>query len=364
MGRKKKRDQKRTIFCYYCDQTYKEEKTLIQHQRAKHFKCNECGKRLGSAPGMHIHMYQVHKRTPDKVPHALKGRDAFDLDIHGMVNVPEEIIQQKMAEETGFVQPDTKRQNIGQAQMGQPMMMPFGMPGQPFMPMPGMVPNPFMRPPMMPGMPMMMHGGLRPGFAHQPQMMAHQPQFAQHNAQPAIPQTMAQPHTTPQLSGPLTEPQSTHILSHNLQASPPPASIPGGPQGPPAGFQVAPSGQAGIPGEVAPYRPEQARASDTPPTVASRTETPIEQPNRGRIQPPAAIQAQQLRAAAPPPASNGTSSKRRSRRVVRIYDNEAESMEELRAHHPRYAVTSQKFISQVENMQRSVQNTMHQLRAY
>jgi hypothetical protein len=36
MGRKKKTE---LVFCYYCDKICKDEATLVQHQKAVHFKC-------------------------------------------------------------------------------------------------------------------------------------------------------------------------------------------------------------------------------------------------------------------------------------------------------------------------------------
>ena len=86
------------IFCYYCDRTFENEKVLIQHQRAKHFKCIVCHKRLGSAHGMMVHVFQVHKQQIDKVPHAKEGRDSFHIDIFGMSNIPKEVIDEKHAE--------------------------------------------------------------------------------------------------------------------------------------------------------------------------------------------------------------------------------------------------------------------------
>ena len=38
MGRKKRKEVK-AIFCYYCDRDFDDEKTLVDHQKAKHFKC-------------------------------------------------------------------------------------------------------------------------------------------------------------------------------------------------------------------------------------------------------------------------------------------------------------------------------------
>ena len=36
--KKKKRDAEQPPFCYYCDRVFSDESTLIQHQKAKHFK--------------------------------------------------------------------------------------------------------------------------------------------------------------------------------------------------------------------------------------------------------------------------------------------------------------------------------------
>jgi len=70
MGKKKKASDKNIeeiipeyepkIFCYYCDREFEVEKILIQHQKAKHFKCN-CSKKFSSIKGLSIHMSQVHK---------------------------------------------------------------------------------------------------------------------------------------------------------------------------------------------------------------------------------------------------------------------------------------------------------------
>jgi len=61
MGRKKKRPQKPV--CWYCERVFDDEKVLIQHQKAKHFKCHVCHKKLSTAGGMVVHVAQVHKET-------------------------------------------------------------------------------------------------------------------------------------------------------------------------------------------------------------------------------------------------------------------------------------------------------------
>lgn len=53
-------------WCFYCDRDFDDEKTLIQHQKAKHFKCIHCNRKLGSASGMATHVLQVHKEVITK----------------------------------------------------------------------------------------------------------------------------------------------------------------------------------------------------------------------------------------------------------------------------------------------------------
>jgi hypothetical protein len=38
-------------WCYYCERDFDDLKILIQHQKAKHFKCERCGRRLNTAGG-------------------------------------------------------------------------------------------------------------------------------------------------------------------------------------------------------------------------------------------------------------------------------------------------------------------------
>ena len=78
-----------TFFITYCNREFDDEKVLLQHQKAKHFKCHICYKKLFTGPGLHIHCMQVHKEHVDKVPNAIKGRDSIELEIYGMENVPE-----------------------------------------------------------------------------------------------------------------------------------------------------------------------------------------------------------------------------------------------------------------------------------
>lgn len=77
MGRKKKKQLK--PWCWYCNRDFDDEKILIQHQKAKHFKCHICHKKLYTGPGLAIHCMQVHKETIDAVPNAIPGRTDIEL---------------------------------------------------------------------------------------------------------------------------------------------------------------------------------------------------------------------------------------------------------------------------------------------
>ncbi|KAK4399557.1 protein SUPPRESSOR OF FRI 4 [Sesamum angolense] len=84
MGKKKKRGAVDKVWCYYCDREFEDEKILVQHQKAKHFKCHVCHKKLSTAGGMAIHVLQVHKEQVSKVPNAKPGRENQQIEIYGM----------------------------------------------------------------------------------------------------------------------------------------------------------------------------------------------------------------------------------------------------------------------------------------
>ncbi|XP_071745274.1 BUB3-interacting and GLEBS motif-containing protein ZNF207 isoform X1 [Lepeophtheirus salmonis] len=91
MGRKKKKQSK--PWCWYCNREFDDEKILIQHQKAKHFKCHICHKKLYTGPGLSIHCMQVHKETIDKVPNSLPSRSNIEIEIYGMEGIPPEDIK-------------------------------------------------------------------------------------------------------------------------------------------------------------------------------------------------------------------------------------------------------------------------------
>ncbi|CAH2048414.1 unnamed protein product, partial [Iphiclides podalirius] len=99
MGRKKKKASK--PWCWYCNREFDDEKILIQHQKAKHFKCHICHKKLYTGPGLSIHCMQVHKEAIDKVPNSLPNRSNIEIEIYGMEGIPPEDIKEHEKQKTG-----------------------------------------------------------------------------------------------------------------------------------------------------------------------------------------------------------------------------------------------------------------------
>ncbi|KAF3359058.1 hypothetical protein VdG1_02620 [Verticillium dahliae VDG1] len=81
-------------WCYYCERDFEDLKLLISHQKAKHFKCDRCGRRLNTAGGLSVHLNQVHKETLDHVENALPNRQGLDVEIFGMEGIPADILDQ------------------------------------------------------------------------------------------------------------------------------------------------------------------------------------------------------------------------------------------------------------------------------
>ncbi|KAH1015763.1 hypothetical protein HUJ04_007098 [Dendroctonus ponderosae] len=155
----------------YCNREFDDEKILIQHQKAKHFKCHICHKKLYTGPGLSIHCMQVHKETIDKVPNSLPNRSNVDIEIYGMEGIPaadlKEHERQKQnsrgAESSDEDEPANKRPKpeglLGNAPPGMQVLPPgmiHGMvhpppgmpPGMQMMSMGHMAGHPFMHPSM------------------------------------------------------------------------------------------------------------------------------------------------------------------------------------------------------------------------
>ncbi|KAI3380087.1 hypothetical protein SNEBB_001505 [Seison nebaliae] len=106
MGRKKRREPK--PWCWYCNREFDDTKILTQHQKARHFKCAFCNKKLYTGPGLQIHCIQVHKEKIERVPNATRGRDDISLEIFGMNGIPDADLLAHNAELEGLYQ--AKRQ--------------------------------------------------------------------------------------------------------------------------------------------------------------------------------------------------------------------------------------------------------------
>ncbi|KAG9242470.1 hypothetical protein BJ878DRAFT_425825 [Calycina marina] len=104
-------------WCYYCERDFDDLKILISHQKAKHFKCERCGRRLNTAGGLSVHMNQVHKETLTTVENSLPNRAGLEVEIFGMEGIPEDVVQahnQRII--SGFYQAEAERK----AQTGNP----------------------------------------------------------------------------------------------------------------------------------------------------------------------------------------------------------------------------------------------------
>jgi hypothetical protein len=170
MGRKKKKAQK--PWCWYCNREFDDEKILVQHQKAKHFKCHICHKKLYTAPGLSIHCMQVHKEQIDKVPNSLPNRSNIEIEIYGMEGIPAEDLKNHERQKSGNKSDSDDDEPTNKKHKLDPQIaMAQGMPPQ--MMMPNMVPNMAQFPPMM-----MPHGfPMMPGIQLMPHMMGHRPLF-------------------------------------------------------------------------------------------------------------------------------------------------------------------------------------------
>ncbi|CAM9109230.1 unnamed protein product [Choristocarpus tenellus] len=192
MGKKKKQapvKAEKEAWCYYCDRVFEHEEVLIQHQKAKHFKCPTCSKKLSTAGGLVVHNQQVHKETITAVPNAKEGRESVDFEIYGVEGIPLEAREERalkkarIAESLTEEEPTPTVDKPPLAQTAIPSQQGL-YPGQQFPPQYGFQPqgpghfahgqpgNPSFHPMGQPGF----HGvgGPRPGFNPMQQGMPHQ----------------------------------------------------------------------------------------------------------------------------------------------------------------------------------------------
>ncbi|XP_010519020.1 PREDICTED: protein SUPPRESSOR OF FRI 4 isoform X2 [Tarenaya hassleriana] len=137
MGKKKKRVTEK-VWCYYCDREFDDEKILVQHQKAKHFKCHVCHKKLSTAGGMVIHVLQVHKENVTKVPNAKPGRDSTDIEIYGMQGIPADVLAAHYGEEEEEAPAKVPKVDIPSTPLAGAVPRPYGVVYPP-RPVPGAV---------------------------------------------------------------------------------------------------------------------------------------------------------------------------------------------------------------------------------
>jgi len=82
-------------WCYYCERDFDDNRVLISHQKAKHFRCIHCSRRLNTAGGLAVHLQQVHKETLHKIDQAIPGREGVTPEIFGMCGVPEDLLYER-----------------------------------------------------------------------------------------------------------------------------------------------------------------------------------------------------------------------------------------------------------------------------
>ncbi|KMZ86956.1 zinc finger protein, putative [Plasmodium vivax] len=248
MGRKKRKiNIELKPFCYYCDREFDDEKVLIQHQKAKHFKCLQCNRKLDVASGLVIHMMQVHKSNLKTVPNALPKRNDPEIIIRGMDGVPPEIIEEnlsKLKQKLGdknikrqqrvnwaqVAMAPTMEQFLQQAQMGN-----FSFPGfnSPLLPTNNLLPNgpPDSKKKNIPPMPLFLPNNFN--MMQPPPLGANMyPPVNQHNASmpnmppPHMPSSMTPPNAPS--SGPAGFPPNIPTLPPgSAQKYPPNVNFPG-----------------------------------------------------------------------------------------------------------------------------------------
>ncbi|GJQ80937.1 hypothetical protein Trydic_g4754 [Trypoxylus dichotomus] len=165
MGRKKKKQSK--PWCWYCNREFEDEKILIQHQKAKHFKCHICHKKLYTGPGLSIHCMQVHKEAIDKVPNSLPNRSNIEIEIYGMEGIPSSDLKEHERQKVGTRGDSDDEDDEPAVKKPKPEGLLGTAPGVPVSGMvPGMMPPPMGMPPGLQMGHMMPMGHMGPPFMH------------------------------------------------------------------------------------------------------------------------------------------------------------------------------------------------------
>ncbi|KAI4311813.1 hypothetical protein MLD38_036678 [Melastoma candidum] len=335
MGKKKKRGGvTEKVWCYYCDREFDDEKILVQHQKAKHFKCHACHKKLSTASGMAIHVLQVHKESVTKVPNAKPGRESTDIEIYGMQGIPPDVLASHYAaddDEDAAAPPKVAKVDVRPPPLAPPSTIPGALGvGYPPRPPLGAIPpmyNPALAVP--PG-----------GWAVPPRP---QPPWFQPYGAVSVP---PMPTTLPPVHQPLFPVQNAIPLQSTSAPQPPQIMPPGlpTPTSAPVSQPLFPVGStSNIPGQSSPFNapgiPQSSpadlltnastlHAQNTQDGAITNSHSYASGPNTGgpSIGPPPVIAN---KAPAANPATN---------EVYLVWDDEAMSMEERRISLSKYQV--------------------------
>ncbi|KAI0708014.1 hypothetical protein C8Q76DRAFT_628063 [Earliella scabrosa] len=382
---KKKNKQVLRPWCWYCEREFEDEKVLMQHQKAKHFKCNLCPRRLNTAGGLAVHIQQVHKLEPENLPrieNALPGRDGYEVEIFGMEGIPApDVADYKRRKEIELglnpgtiTQPQSKRPKVenrplsedelkaqleahkalmGASEAAAVPAVPeaasgavYAAPSQTYIAPPTpLVPTPIMSPPgvvppvMPPGAPPFVPGVPPPGFPGQPPF----PPPPGLPLPPGMPPPPGFPPVPPPFAGsppPGMLPPGVPPFPPGVRPPFPPPFIPGMPppgMPPPPGFSPPP----GLPGAPMPLPLPGAPSASPPPGALGIPPVPAAPGAPPSSAPPVAPPQQPLSSVPPPPlvlpnpqlAQVNPSFKKGT---VLKWSDANFSPEETRARHPRY----------------------------
>lgn len=352
MGKKKKKAPPK-VWCFYCDREFDDEKILIQHQKAKHFKCTVCHKKLSTAGGLVIHVLQVHKQTITKVPNAKPQRESTELEIFGMEGIPADILAAHDVDPDDEKPAKAAKVDVPTFSVGALITSSSIVPPQPvFPPMPSMYAPPLPgapRPPVWPPQPSVSQAWPPSYPFPRPPMVAPerapmpvpQPLFPIQGAVtvppiPGFPQPPPQPlfpihSSVPQVSAPMLQTQ------HSFPG--PPGALPGVP--PPVVGNSLPSSM-GAPGETPPGEIQHASLTLTS-TLPNSHAAPAPPPIAGQHMYAAAPNTGAPCIGPPPVIANRAPGQTTANEVYLVWDDEAMSMEERRLSLPRYQVHDEAF---------------------
>ncbi|CAL1361480.1 unnamed protein product [Linum trigynum] len=336
MGKKKKRVSSK-VWCYYCDREFDDEKILVQHQKAKHFKCHVCHKKLSTAGGMSIHVLQVHKESVTKVPNAKPGREATDSEIYGMQGIPPDVLAAHYGEDDDEAPSKTAKVDTPSTPYVVPGSLPLGYPPRPLRPVPpvyssgvsGGWPVPPRPQTWYPQNPTVSVPPPTPaGYGHQPLFPVQNVRASLGLSAPAhvLPAQVAPPGLPSSIPPvPVSQPKFP-VVNNNLPQSQP-FSAPLPPPSIPPGTSAEPRGQADMHSGINSYTiPAGYQASSVLGSAFPSSHSYASGPNTAGP------------SIGPPPVIANKAPANQPSEVYLVWDDEAMSMEERRISLPKYQV--------------------------